>query len=76
MAINALAATGDVLITITLCILLHQSRTGYQSSDTMIMKLIMFSISTGFLTSICAAMSLISVRNKSQVTRVELLIET
>lgn len=65
MAVNALAAAGDVLITVTLCTLLQQSRTGYQSSDSMIMKLTMFSISTGFLTSICAVMSLISVRNKS-----------
>lgn len=61
MSVNALAAAGDVLIAVFLCTLLQQSRTGFRRSDTMINKLILFSINTGLLTSICAVMSLISV---------------
>ncbi|KAF8887393.1 hypothetical protein BD779DRAFT_1786229 [Infundibulicybe gibba] len=59
--VNALAAAGDVLIAATLCTLLHRSRTGFQRSDTMINKLILFAVNTGFLTSLCAVASLISI---------------
>ncbi|PPQ95577.1 hypothetical protein CVT26_008605 [Gymnopilus dilepis] len=59
--VNALAAAGDVLIAATLCTLLHMSRTGFQRSDTMINKLILFAVNTGFLTSLCAVASLISI---------------
>ncbi|KAG6872102.1 hypothetical protein C0995_012988 [Termitomyces sp. Mi166 len=52
---------GDVLITLILCILLHHSRTGFHRSDTMINKLILFAVNTGFLTSLCAVASLISI---------------
>jgi len=61
MSVNAVAAAGDVLIAIFLCTLLQQSRTGFRKSDTMINKLILFSINTGLLTSICAVFSLISI---------------
>ncbi|KAN0088283.1 hypothetical protein V8E55_005340 [Tylopilus felleus] len=61
MAINATSAVGDILITMFLCALLHRSRTGFQKSDTMINKLIMFSMNTGLLTSICALASLICI---------------
>ncbi|OJA19252.1 hypothetical protein AZE42_05986 [Rhizopogon vesiculosus] len=61
MSVNALAAAGDVLIAVFLCTLLQQSRTGFRRSDTMISKLILFSINTGLLTSVCAVMSLISI---------------
>ncbi|KAH7931261.1 hypothetical protein BV22DRAFT_1027496 [Leucogyrophana mollusca] len=61
MSVNAVAAAGDVLIAILLCWLLQNSRTGFRRSDTMINKLIMFSINTGLLTSICAVASLISI---------------
>ncbi|KAF8075270.1 hypothetical protein FPV67DRAFT_1665992 [Lyophyllum atratum] len=40
IAVNALAAAGDVLIAAILCTLLHRSRTGFHRSDTMINKLI------------------------------------
>ncbi|KAG0702308.1 hypothetical protein DFH29DRAFT_875226 [Suillus ampliporus] len=60
MSVNAVAAAGDVLIAVFLCTLLQQSRTGFRRSDTMINKLILFSINTGLLTSVCAVMSLIS----------------
>ncbi|KIK02541.1 hypothetical protein K443DRAFT_96699 [Laccaria amethystina LaAM-08-1] len=59
--VNALAAAGDVLIAGTLCIILHRSRTGFHRSDTMINKLILFSVNTGVLTSLCAIASLISI---------------
>lgn len=61
ITVNALAAAGDVLIAATLCILLHRSRTGFHRSDTMINRLILFSVNTGFLTSLCAVASLISI---------------
>ncbi|KAJ2914321.1 hypothetical protein MD484_g6095, partial [Candolleomyces efflorescens] len=61
ITVNALAAAGDVLIAATLCTILHRSRTGFHRSDTMINKLILFSVNTGFLTSLCAVGSLISI---------------
>ncbi|KAI9460056.1 hypothetical protein HD554DRAFT_2323905 [Boletus coccyginus] len=61
MSVNAVAAVGDVLIAALLCTLLQRSRTGFRRSDTMINKLIIFSINTGLLTSICAVASLISI---------------
>ncbi|KAJ8588786.1 hypothetical protein M405DRAFT_819205 [Rhizopogon salebrosus TDB-379] len=61
ISVNVLAASGDVLITVILCTLFQQARTGFRASDTMINKLIMFSISTGLLTSICAVMCLICI---------------
>jgi hypothetical protein len=74
ISVNVLAASGDVLITVILCTLFQQARTGFRASDTMLNKLIMFSISTGLLTSICAVMCLICVCDRSQVAPVGLLI--
>ncbi|KAJ8695577.1 hypothetical protein PTI98_008167 [Pleurotus ostreatus] len=53
-------AAGDVVIAFALCVLLHRSRTGFQRSDSMINKLIIFAVNTGVLTSLCAIASLIS----------------
>ncbi|EMD41094.1 hypothetical protein CERSUDRAFT_91852 [Gelatoporia subvermispora B] len=61
MTVNALAAAGDVLIAAILCTMLHRSRTGFKRSDTLINKLILFTINTGFLTSVCAVLSLITI---------------
>ncbi|KAG2158996.1 uncharacterized protein EDB93DRAFT_1245557 [Suillus bovinus] len=61
MSMNAVAAAGDVLISAFLCTFLERSRTGSRRSDTMINKLMLFSVSTGLLTSVCAVMSLISI---------------
>ncbi|KAG6901888.1 hypothetical protein C0995_007013 [Termitomyces sp. Mi166 len=61
MAVNILAALGDGLIAGALCYFLQRSRTGFRKSDTMIRKLIMFTVSTGVLTSICAIASLFSI---------------
>ncbi|KAF8328508.1 hypothetical protein F5887DRAFT_1143082 [Amanita rubescens] len=61
IAINALAAAGDVSIAAVLCTLLHKSRTGFHRSNTMINRLILFSVNTSLLTSLCALASLISI---------------
>ncbi|KIK04879.1 hypothetical protein K443DRAFT_92257, partial [Laccaria amethystina LaAM-08-1] len=57
---NALGAAGDIVIAATLCTLLHRSRTGFHRSDTVINKLMVFSVNTGLLTSLCALASLVS----------------
>jgi len=61
MTVNALAAAGDVLIAAILCTMLHRSRTGFKRSDSLINKLIIFTINTGFLTSVCAVLSLVTI---------------
>ncbi|KAJ3821602.1 hypothetical protein F5880DRAFT_1508434 [Lentinula raphanica] len=61
MTVNVLGAVADVLIAAGLFYFLHRSRTGFKKSDTMISKLIMFTVSTGLLTSICAVASLLSI---------------
>ncbi|KAG0699870.1 hypothetical protein DFH29DRAFT_28699 [Suillus ampliporus] len=61
MSINAVAAAGDILIAGFLSILLQRSRTGFRRADTVIHRLILYTINTGLLTSICAIMSLISI---------------
>ncbi|OBZ71785.1 hypothetical protein A0H81_08279 [Grifola frondosa] len=61
MVVNGLAAAGDVLIAAILCTMLHRSRTGFKSSDSLINRLIIFSVNTGLLTSICAVLSLVTI---------------
>ncbi|KAF8897191.1 hypothetical protein BD779DRAFT_1489411 [Infundibulicybe gibba] len=61
MSVNVLGALTDVIIATSLSVLLARSRTGFKGSNTMISKLILFSVSTGALTSICAIASLISI---------------
>lgn len=63
-AINALAAVSDVAIAVILIFLLQRSRTGFRRSDSVINRLILFSLNTGLLTSIDALLSLITVRLK------------
>ncbi|KAI6164995.1 hypothetical protein EDD17DRAFT_1474132, partial [Pisolithus thermaeus] len=58
---NATTAVSDVLIAGCLCFLLQKSRTGFRRSDTMINKLMLFSLNTGLLTGIFAVASLISI---------------
>ncbi|KAG5719380.1 hypothetical protein E4T56_gene13513 [Termitomyces sp. T112] len=60
ISINALSTAADILIAVSLCIILHQARTGFRKSDTMINRLTLFIVNTGVLTSICAMASLIS----------------
>lgn len=61
LATNALAAAGDIVIAASLCTILQRSRTGFHRSDTIITKLIVFSVNTGLLTSLCALASLVSI---------------
>lgn len=60
-AINATTAASDVLIAGCLVFLLQKSRTGFRRSDSMINKLMLFSLNTGLLTGIFAVASLISI---------------
>ncbi|KAF8974326.1 hypothetical protein BDZ97DRAFT_12638 [Flammula alnicola] len=47
MAVNLLGAVTDILIAAALFVFLHRSRTGFKKSDTMISRLIAFTVSTG-----------------------------
>ncbi|KAH9475728.1 hypothetical protein JR316_0011287 [Psilocybe cubensis] len=59
ITINALSTVVDVAIAASLCIMLHNARTGFRRSDTIITKLIIFVVNTGVLTTCCAVASLI-----------------
>ncbi|KAI1793100.1 hypothetical protein LXA43DRAFT_1127559 [Ganoderma leucocontextum] len=61
VSVNAIAAAGDVCIAAILCTILQTSKTGFQKSNLIINKLMVFSVNTGLLTSICACMSLITI---------------
>ncbi|KAJ2933488.1 hypothetical protein H1R20_g3644, partial [Candolleomyces eurysporus] len=63
ITVNIVGVVADILITGALFFFLHRSRTGFKRSDTMISRLILFTVSTGFLTSLCAIGSLVSVSN-------------
>ncbi|KAI0316362.1 hypothetical protein OF83DRAFT_1172972 [Amylostereum chailletii] len=60
LTVNALTAATDVAIAFILCVLLQKSRTGFRRSDTMITRLIIFTVNTGLLTSIDAICSLVT----------------
>ncbi|KAF8645854.1 hypothetical protein AX16_007512 [Volvariella volvacea WC 439] len=57
MLYSALGAgvVADVLIAGSLCILLYKNHTGFQRADSLVNILIIYSINTGLLTTICAA---------------------
>jgi len=61
LAVNILGAATDILIAGTLCTVFSLSRTGFQRTDVLINRLILFSVNTGLLTSLCALASLISI---------------
>ncbi|KAF8903691.1 hypothetical protein CPB84DRAFT_1961064 [Gymnopilus junonius] len=48
------SVVADGLITASLCKLLSQQRTGFKSTDSLITTLMLYSINTGLLTSVCA----------------------
>ncbi|KAF8233692.1 hypothetical protein L208DRAFT_1360199 [Tricholoma matsutake] len=50
----------DILIALSLCISLEWSRTGWKKTDSVINTLMIYSINTGLLTSICATGCLVS----------------
>ncbi|KAF7301610.1 hypothetical protein MIND_00726500 [Mycena indigotica] len=61
MTVNVLGAMSDFVIALALVFYLRRSRTGFRKSDMMISKLIVFSVSTGLLTTLCAIASLVSI---------------
>jgi hypothetical protein len=61
LAVNILGAATDLLIAGTLCTIFSLSRTGFHRTDVLINRLILFSVNTGLLTSLCALASLISI---------------
>ncbi|EIW64838.1 uncharacterized protein TRAVEDRAFT_42251 [Trametes versicolor FP-101664 SS1] len=56
----ACSITADILICASVCVLLARRRTGYAATDTIVRKLIMYAVSTGLLSSICALLCLIT----------------
>ncbi|EDQ99371.1 uncharacterized protein LACBIDRAFT_316568 [Laccaria bicolor S238N-H82] len=60
ITINALSSATDVLIAVSLCIMLHNARTGFKKSDTIINRLMIFIVNTGVLTTTCAIAALIA----------------
>ncbi|KAG7440404.1 uncharacterized protein BT62DRAFT_975955 [Guyanagaster necrorhizus] len=60
-SMNAVGAAGDICITISLISLLQRSKSGFRRTDAMMNQLILFSLNSGLLTSICAITSLILV---------------
>ncbi|TBU46941.1 hypothetical protein BD309DRAFT_953007 [Dichomitus squalens] len=61
LAYNAVASAADVILTTTLIHILHRSRTGFKSTDSMINKLILYAISTGLVTTIFNIISFVLV---------------
>ncbi|KAI9000596.1 hypothetical protein BD414DRAFT_532450 [Trametes punicea] len=61
IALNATTATTDVLLSGTLVILLAMSRTTSIGVKRLINKLVLYTINTGLLTSICAILSVVAV---------------
>ncbi|KAI0639617.1 hypothetical protein C8Q77DRAFT_76326 [Trametes polyzona] len=56
----ACSMTADVLISSSLCILLAMRKTGYAKSDGIVKTLTMYSINTGLISTLCAALCLIT----------------
>ncbi|KAI0045135.1 hypothetical protein FA95DRAFT_1607948 [Auriscalpium vulgare] len=61
MSINATTVAADLAITGALCCLLHKSRTGIKCSDTMINRMIIFTVTSGLLTSLDSICSLVTI---------------
>ncbi|KAM5544744.1 hypothetical protein V8D89_001642 [Ganoderma adspersum] len=61
LAYNAVASSADVILTATLIYILHHSRTGFKRTDSMINSLILYTISTGLLTTIFNIVSFVLV---------------
>ncbi|KDQ53886.1 hypothetical protein JAAARDRAFT_196997 [Jaapia argillacea MUCL 33604] len=50
----ASGVVADALIAVSLCILLNRNRTGFKKTDSVVSLLMMYTINTGLLTSLCA----------------------
>lgn len=62
--VAALDASSGVLLAGLVIFLLHINRTGFRRTESMINRLIVLTINTGLLTSICAVLTLIFVSRK------------
>jgi len=51
----------DLMITVILCVLLHRSRSGIKETDTLIIKLMVYAINRGVVTTLLATLTLILV---------------
>ena len=58
--INAVTAATDTIIAIVLVYLLYTTRSGLKSSDTMMNRIVAFTVNTGLATSVCAIAGLIT----------------
>ncbi|KAF9033565.1 hypothetical protein BJ165DRAFT_1410304 [Panaeolus papilionaceus] len=56
----AAAVAADCLIATSLCVLLYQSRTGIKRTDSLLNTMMLFTINTGLLTSVCAIACLVT----------------
>lgn len=59
-AVNVLSVAADGAIALTLVSLLHRLRSGYRQTDTLINKLIVYTINTSLITNVCSVGSLVS----------------
>ena len=57
--VNSITAVADSVIAISLVVLLHRTRSGFRRSDSTINRLIVFTINTGLVTSVCAILGLV-----------------
>ncbi|KAK0453135.1 hypothetical protein EV421DRAFT_652306 [Armillaria borealis] len=58
-ALNVLSAASDVIIAIVLVHLLRKQRTGYRKTNSMINRLILFTLNTGGICGLCAILTLV-----------------
>ena len=61
--INSLNMGTSILITVLVIFYLQRGRTGFRKTDNIINRLIIFSVNTGLLTSICSTLATIFVSN-------------
>ncbi|EJF64744.1 hypothetical protein BD309DRAFT_1014044 [Dichomitus squalens] len=64
VALSSVTAASDIFITITLVVLLLMSRRKGSRNNRLINRLMFYPINTGFLTSLCAILSLIMITTK------------
>ncbi|KAJ6483095.1 hypothetical protein C8R45DRAFT_1000562 [Mycena sanguinolenta] len=61
IAINTLSSAADILITLTLCYTLYKSQTKSLRNETFLNRVVLVTINTGLLTTLCAVAALISI---------------
>jgi len=60
MSVDALGASCDISISVSLIWLLRRSRPGVAQTDSLVNRLIMFSVNTGLITTVCAFAALVT----------------